>query len=134
MKCSKVDFSDFLNYFDFSYQVNENKTFSLIDLQYANLNNIENFCFSLDKQGILSCVNKLYVYINDYILRFLNENTELRFNTVNEALSFAKLSKNNEDKIRYWCDVDILNASANPTYIDINKLIKFNSPSNPLYK
>lgn len=120
MKYSKISLSDFLSYFDFSYKVNKNNTFSLIDLQKANLTDIESDEFELNKCGIKNCIERMDAYIYDYTMRFLNENTAYEFWTIESVFDFIKNSKNNENIISEWCDFDILNAIKNPSYIRIN--------------
>lgn len=120
MKHSKISLSDFLSYFDFSYKINKNNTFSLIDLQQANLDDIESDEFELNKCGIKNCIERMDTYIYDYTMRFLNENTAYEFWTVKSVFDFIKHSKSNENIITEWCDLDILNAVKNPSYIRIN--------------
>ncbi len=120
MKHSKISLSDFLSYFDFSYKINKNNTFSLIDLQQANLADIESDEFELNKCGIKNCIERMDTYIYDYTMRFLNENTAYEFWTIESVFDFIKYSKSNENIISEWCDLDILNAIKNPNYICIN--------------
>lgn len=114
MKYNKIIFSDFLHYFDFSFSLNDNKTFSVVDLQNANFANIEDERFQQDLNGVTDCIERLDVYIYDYTIRFLNENTDFQFDTVSSALKFSEKSVKNATVIKYWCDLDILNAICNP--------------------
>ena len=126
MAYDKITFSDFLHYFDFSFICNGDGTFSLIDLQYANLGNIENNNFQRDFKGIVQCIELLDTYIYDYTIRLLNENTEFHFDTLCQLLEFASKSNENESIVKYWCDTHILNAVCNPKYL----ILDFNKCSN----
>lgn len=114
---NKISFSDFLHYFDFSLSLKGNKIFSLVDLQNTNLANIEGELFQQDLKEVVNCIERLNVYIYDYTIRFLNENTNLQFDTVSSVLKFSEKSKENADTISYWCNLDILNAICHPNDI-----------------
>lgn len=121
MNYNKVDFADFLNYFDFSYRYNNDKTFSLVDLQQANLSNIEEDTFSTDIFGMTKCIERLDTYIYDYTIRFLNENTNFNFYTISSALSFSESSYEYQNIVKEWCNLDILNAVIHPDFILLQK-------------
>lgn len=120
MKFEKIKFSDFLHYFDFSFIRNNNGSFSLIDLQHANLSNIEDEQFQQDLNGITKCIERLNVYIYDYTIRLLNENTDLQFDTVYSLLKFSEKSSENADIVRCWCNLNILNAICHPVGMDLD--------------
>lgn len=129
MTYNKIRLSDFLHYFDFSFVLNGNRTFSLVDLQQANLANIEDDEFLTDKNGVAQCIERLDTYIYDYTIRFLNENTDFQFDTVRSALKFAENSKENELVVRYWCDMDILNAVCHPDSIILDFMARAHPPA-----
>ena len=54
---SKLSLAEFLNYFDFSYEIRNDRFFSLVDLQHANLTNIEEEKFELNYTGITHCID-----------------------------------------------------------------------------
>lgn len=73
----KISLEDFLSYFGFSYQINAEENFiNLLDLQEANLGNIEDdqFPFGTDVEGaldvvgaVMGIIERLDIYINDYL-------------------------------------------------------------------
>lgn len=70
----------FLNDLDFSYKINEDNTLSLIDLQQANLANIEQEKFSIDDSLPTNLINALDRYVYDYILQPVEETLQKECN------------------------------------------------------
>lgn len=63
----------FLNDLDFSFKINEDNTLSLIDLQQANLANIEQEKFAINDSLPTNLINALDRYVYDYILQPVEE-------------------------------------------------------------
>lgn len=63
----------FLNDLDFSFKINEDNTLSLIDLQQANLANIEQEKFTVNDSLPTNLINALDRYVYDYILQPVEE-------------------------------------------------------------
>lgn len=61
--------TEFLNYFDFDYEKDENGNYRLIDLQRANLGGIEQEEFN----SIPEIIDRLGTYYTDYIYRGISE-------------------------------------------------------------
>lgn len=70
----------FLNDLDFSYKINEDNTLSLIDLQQANLANIEQEKFTIDDSLPINLINALDRYVYDYILQPVEETLQKECN------------------------------------------------------
>ena len=121
---SKLSLAEFLNYFDFSYEIRNDRFFSLVDLQHANLTNIEEEKCELNYTGITHCIDRLDTYIYDYTIRLLNESTKINFSfdNVQSAVQFKEKSDANKKSVAQFCDIDILNAVINPNFIQINEL------------
>ena len=104
--------------------VRNDRFFSLVDLQHANLTNIEEEKFELNYTGITHCIDRLDTYIYDYTIRLLNESTKINFSfdNVQSAVQFIEKSDANKKSVAQFCDIDILNAVINPNFIQINEL------------
>ena len=109
----------FLSYFDFDYRMYDNSTFSLVDLQGANLGNIESERFSMDTKGIMDCIERMDIYVMDYVLRPVEEQMNMSFNSVKDILDYAHESDEHALKVSCCCDMDIINAICNPETISI---------------
>ncbi len=111
-----VSLKDFLNFFDFDYKRKEN-SFSLIDLQGTNINNICDEKFDFSHNGISLCIDYLDSYINDYIFKCLRNNMGIAFNTIDEIIIYSNYSADNYRKLDYLVDMKIVYAIANPKNI-----------------
>lgn len=73
-----ITLSEYLNSLDFDYKVNKNNTISLIDLQGANLAQIESEEYEINDNLAMILSNRLSVYEEDYffndIVECLREN------------------------------------------------------------
>ena len=104
---------EFLNYFDFDYEVYNDKPYdypngyiSLIDLQGANLGNIESEKYSNDKQGVNSIIDRLDTYYQDYIFTGIEEVLEEEYGIDTENMNWKDLyNKVIEMKLNYGMDV-----------------------------
>lgn len=70
----------FLNDLDFSFKINGDNTLSLIDLQQANLANIEQEKFTIDDSLPINLINALDRYVYDYILQPVEETLQKECN------------------------------------------------------
>ena len=69
----KIKLTTILEEIDFDYVINENDTFSLVDLQHANLGNIENEEFKIDDKFASNVIDRINTYILDnYINGYIN--------------------------------------------------------------
>ena len=59
--------TDFLNEFDFDYVVYDSGYLGFIDLQGANLGDIESDRYTNDRNGVIGMVDRLDIYYRDYI-------------------------------------------------------------------
>ena len=61
-----ITLSEYLNSLDFDYKANKNNTISLIDLQGANLAQIESEEYEINDNLAMILSNRLSVYEEDY--------------------------------------------------------------------
>jgi len=88
--------SDFLNFFDFDYAV-VNGQIRLIDTQGANLGGIDQDRFDFTSQGKSALVDRLEIYINDYIVTELVEKLEeIGIKDISE-MSLSQLAQSMKD-------------------------------------
>ena len=62
-----MNLSEFLNILDFSYDITTDNKIRLIDLQGANLGEIEEERFEINSDTTSNIVERLSTYIDDYI-------------------------------------------------------------------
>lgn len=67
MSNKKIDILEILDTVEFTYKINENGTISLVDQLGANLGNIEDEEFTIDDNLAMALVDRLSIYIEDYI-------------------------------------------------------------------
>ena len=67
MATEKIKLTEILDMVEFDYIINNNGTLSLHDQLGANLGGIEDDTFKIDKNLAISVVDRLSIYIEDYI-------------------------------------------------------------------
>lgn len=126
--------SEFLNYFDFDYKIVDGQM-RFVDLQGANLGDIEEERWCLGEHFFEGIVDRMHIYINDYILRDLEE--ELIDAGVENAweLNLADLVKE-ADARDIWYDKEIVAALLDPSVLELDqeKLVESFSVGQILYE
>lgn len=111
--------SEFLNYFDFDYEV-INGQIRLIDLQGAYLGDIGECSFDISDLGKSCLVDRLDIYIKDYITEDLAERlVEAGVGDVDE-MTLADMAKAARKK-DVSCDLEVIDAVVNPSSLDFEK-------------
>ena len=64
---TEESFKTFLGILEFDY-VSTSTHFKLVDLMGANLNDINKEFFEISESGLINCVDRLWVYIDDYLM------------------------------------------------------------------
>jgi hypothetical protein len=93
----KEFFLDLLDFYEFELISNEDNTFSLKDLQGANLGDIEEDVFK-DEWEVL---DRLDIYHLDYIIRPIEEIYDVNFITYEEYLDFLLSRPQEEDNVYF---------------------------------
>lgn len=111
--------SEFLNYFDFDYKIVDGQM-RFVDLQGANLGGIEEERWCLEKGLFAGVVDRMDIYINDYVLHDLEE--QLSTAGVKDVwkLNLADMVKE-ADKLDFWYDEKIIGAILNPSVLELDK-------------
>lgn len=68
MKGKKIKLTEILKMVEFDYVINNDGTVSLVDKLGANLGGIESEIFKINENFALAIVDRLTVYIEDYII------------------------------------------------------------------
>lgn len=111
--------SEFLNYFDFDYEV-ANGQIRLIDLQGAYLGGIDQDRFSLTEDGKLALVDRLDVYINDYIRENLEERLIAAGVEDAQDMWLSTLAEVAREK-DVVCDFDVIKCITNTETLEFEK-------------
>lgn len=120
-----IKLTELLNDIDFEYKINNDGTLSLIDLQHANLGNIENDTFQIDKSLAIRLIDRLEMYIYDYFVKGYidtlseecNENIESEY--WSDVLNLMKKYPE-----KFTSCINLMEALVNPEKIDITEIIK----------
>jgi len=110
---------------DFDYKINPDGTLSLIDLQGANLGNIEGDNFKIDKNIALYLIDRLETYIYDYFISgYINTLIEeCNENVESECwIDILNLMKKYPEK--FGDCINFMEAILNPEKFDITEIIK----------
>lgn len=124
----KITLLDILDIVEFGYVINNDGTLSLQDQLGANLGNIEEDKFEIDENLAINVVDRLTIYIEDYITDFYAEALREEFNE--EAHKFDSYNDLYEKIKKYPNrfsnrDLMILQALDRPSKnIDISEVIK----------
>lgn len=106
----QMTLTDFLNYFDFDYCLYDNgkeKNIGLIDLQKANLGDIEGDRYEASEDGVKSIIDRLDIYYEDYIFNGLEETLEQEHNIDVSNMSWKDLY-NKVQELDLGYDMDIM--------------------------
>lgn len=106
----QMTLTDFLNYFDFDYCLYDNgkeKNIGLIDLQKANLGDIEGDRYEASEDGVKSIIDRLDIYYEDYIFNGLEETLEQEHNIDVSNMSWEDLY-NKVQELDLGYDMDIM--------------------------
>ena len=121
----KIKLTTILEEIDFDYVINENNTFSLVDLQHANLGNIENEEFKIDDKFASNVINRINTYILDnYINGYINTLLE-ECNEEVDKFDFEDILKKmkKHPKVFNGC-IEAMKAFINPKLFDISDIIE----------
>lgn len=102
--------TDFLGYFDFDYCLYDNgkeKSIGLIDLQQANLGDIEGDRYEVSTDGIINIIDRLDSYYEDYIFNGLEEVLEQEHNIDVSNMDWKDLYKKVQE-LDLGYDMDIM--------------------------
>ncbi len=110
---------------EFQYFINEDNTLSLLDLQGANLADIESETFKIDENLATALIDRLENYIYDYYINGY-------IDTLREECGEDVKSTNFEDildKMKMYPDkfgecIDLIEAFVNPNLFDISEIIE----------
>lgn len=115
---------EFLNSMEFDYKINDNGTLSLVDITGANLNDIEDDEFEINKDLMINIVDRLGIYIDDYFITDLLERLDelgikhnLDMNSSYLEILNVLRENNLNDDVK---DFEYLNE---PTLIDITEVL-----------
>lgn len=90
----QMTLTEFLHYFDFDYDIYEEDgetLIGLIDLQGANLGDIEQERYDLNEHGVNSIIDRLDIYYRDYIFDDLREVLEEEQNVDTSGMEWKDL-------------------------------------------
>ena len=121
----KIKLTDILNSLDFKYIINDNDTLSLRDLQGANLANIENIHFEIDKDIAIRVIERLDTYIYDYYISFYIDTLWNECQEYINALDY----KNILAKMKMYPDIfkeciNLMEVFVNPRLFDISDILE----------
>lgn len=120
----------YLNYFNFDYCLYDdgnNKSIGLIDEQGVNLGSIEEDRFENSSSGILSIIERLSTYYDDYIFNGLRETLLIEFNIDTSQMNWSELYETIK-KLNLDYDMDIM------PYIFGDKKLILDSDTKEIYK
>jgi hypothetical protein len=115
---------EFLNSMEFDYKINDNGTLSLVDITGANLNDIEDDEFEINKDLMVNIVDRLGVYIDDYFITDLLERLDelgIKHNLDMNSSYLEILNVLRENNLND--DVEDFEYLNNPTLIDITEVL-----------
>lgn len=115
---------EFLNSMEFDYKINDNGTLSLVDITGANLNNIEDDEFEINKDLMVNIVDRLGVYIDDYFITDLLERLDelgIKHNLDMNSSYLDILNVLRENNLNN--DVEDFEYLNEPTLIDITEVL-----------
>lgn len=119
-----ITFSELLSLVEFNYCINNDGTLSLVDDLGANLNHIEDDKYEITPNIAGIIVDRLGIYIEDYILADIREQYSTygygeidRDSNLEEYLNAIKQYPND-----FEYDIKILEHLDNPSLIDIEEL------------
>lgn len=92
-KENPLTLTEFLNHFDFDYVVYQDDTIGLIDLQKANLGNIEDERFYNNRDGVFDIIERLGIYYEDYIFEPIQEMLQDEHNIDTSRMNWKELYK-----------------------------------------
>ena len=116
---------EILSDLDFDYKINKDNTLSLIDLQGANLGNIESESFLLDSIA-MSLIDRLEIYIDDFYINgyidTLNHECCENLNCYSYSAILEKMQKY-PDIFGEGC-IELMKAFINPELVDVSDIIE----------
>jgi hypothetical protein len=115
---------EFLNSMEFDYKINDNGTLSLVDITGANLNDIEDDEFEINKDLMVNIVDRLGVYIDDYFITDLLERLDelgIKHNLDMNSSYLEILNILRENNLND--DVEDFKYLNEPTLIDITEVL-----------
>lgn len=119
-----ITFSELLSLVEFNYSINNDGTLSLIDDLGANLNHIEDDKYDITPNIATTIVDRLGMYIGDYILADIREQYstlgygEIEYDSnLEEYLNAIKQYPND-----FAYSIKVLEHLNNPNLIDIEEL------------
>ncbi len=92
-KREKQVFNDLMEMYQFNVSKNKNGSLLLEDLQSANLGGICDVSY----QNEWKILDRMEMYHNDYIIRIIEEDYDVSFNTYQEYVNFLEEENNAED-------------------------------------
>ena len=127
MSNKKIDILEILDTVEFTYKINENGTVSLVDQLRVNLGNIEGEEFAINDNLAMALVDRLSIYIEDYITEgYANTLIEECNEHADKSDSYLELL----NKMKKYPDVfdedclDLMNALDYPSkFIDISAIV-----------
>lgn len=128
MTKEKIKLTEILEMVEFDYIINNDGTLSLHDQLGVNLGNIESDTFKIDKTLAALVVDRLSIYIEDYITDGYAETLKVKCNEIADKsdtyIDLSKKMKKYPDKFSKGC-IRIMEALDNPNeLLEISEIIK----------
>lgn len=116
--------SEFLNYFEFDYCLykdGDRISIGLIDLQNANLGDIESERYQLNESGVLSIIDRLDAYYQDYIFTGLSNSLKEEYGVDIDENNWEEIYHKIKELNLDW-DMDIMPYIFGDKKLKIDKL------------
>ncbi|MCD7740501.1 MAG: hypothetical protein LUH11_04045 [Candidatus Gastranaerophilales bacterium] len=121
----KIKLTEILYDLEFQYLINEDDSLSLLDLQGANLADIESETFEINENLAMILVDRLDNYIYDY---YLNGYIDTLINECNEDVKDSNyediLAKMKMYPEKFKGCLNLMEAFVNPNLFDISEIIE----------